>query len=139
MVLETLYRGLGFTRVLLFIRDARRREMTARFGLGERIDELLPRSRFGLEREQDLFARAVQGQEDLIYTAGGRNAAELPDWYRRQVSPHTLALYPMVVNRVCLGLIYADREDAGRPLTGSERNYLNTLRNQATLAIKHRS
>lgn len=139
MVLETLYRGLGFTRVLLFIRNARQREMTARFGLGSRIDELLPRFRFGLERERDLFARAVKEQKDFIYNAGDRHLSELPDWYRKQCSPHTLALYPMVVNNVCLGLIYADREDGGRPITGNERNYLNTLRNQATLAVKHRT
>ncbi len=139
MVLETLYRGLGFTRVLLFIRDARQRQMTARFGLGNQIDELLPRFRFSLEREQDVFARAVQGQQDLIHTAGDRRHGELPDWYRARCSPHTFALYPMVVNRVCLGLIYADREDGARPITGNEQNYLNTLRNQATLAIKHRT
>ena len=138
MILETLFRGLGFTRVVPFIVDARKGEMSARFGLGRDIDSLLAGFRFTLAGSPDLFRRVVREKQDTVHGQGAR-AAEVPDWYRRLVAPSTFALYPVVVNELCLGLIYADRDDRARPITPSEQNYLNTLRNQAALAIRQRS
>ena len=38
MVLETMYRGMGFSRTMIFIRDPKLGAMRARFGFGEEID-----------------------------------------------------------------------------------------------------
>ena len=46
------------------------------------------------------------------------------------------AMLPVVINGVCIGLIYGDHETVGASLGGDTANYLNTLRNQAALAIK---
>ncbi|MDZ7753711.1 MAG: HDOD domain-containing protein [Gammaproteobacteria bacterium] len=138
MILETLFRGLGFTRVVLFINNARQAEMNARFGLGRDIDKLLPRLSFSTTGAEDMFSRAVREHEDIIQPQGPR-AKDVPDWHRQLVSPSTFALYPVVIGNRCLGLIYADRDERNRPITTTERNYLNTLRNQAALAIRQRS
>ena len=42
----------------------------------------------------------------------------------------------MVVRDVCVGMIYADFEQPDRRVTPDLFNYLNTLRNQAALAVK---
>jgi GAF domain-containing protein len=63
---------------------------------------------------------------------------ELPEWYRGASPAATFALLPLVVNRVCLGLVYADRDAPGRTITPTEMGYLHTLRNQAVLAVKQR-
>jgi GAF domain-containing protein len=139
MVLETIYRGLGFTRVLLLVRDGRRREMVARFGLGRHIDTLQTRFRFPIAPGRDLFSRAVHEQQDFVWHPGAGRTLALPDWHRRLVVAATLAAYPVVIKGRTLGLIYADREEREHPITGSDQNYLNTLRNQATLAIRQRS
>ena len=47
-----------------------------------------------------------------------------------------MALLPIVVNRACLGCIYCDIEDGRSSLEGERFESLNTLRNQAALALK---
>ena len=138
MVLETLYRGLGLTRVMFCLRDRRTGRVMARFGLGAGIDDLLPRFRFDSRSADDAFAAAVQAGQDLFHPAGGHRAAELPAWYRRLLRPAAFALLPLTVGDTCIALIYCDHDSSAAPLAGNRRNYLNTLRNQAALAIKQR-
>ena len=42
MVLETMYRGLGFNRVVFCLRDARTETLTGRFGLGVGVETVVP-------------------------------------------------------------------------------------------------
>jgi serine/threonine protein kinase len=139
MVLETLFRGLGFTRVLLCIRDVRRSQMVARFGLGRDVDRALERFRFPLSGQQDCFSRALREQKDLVRGPEASPGADVPPWYRGGIDAPCFALFPIVVNGISLGLIYADRDDPGRSISEGDLNYLNALRNQAALAIKQRS
>ena len=138
MVLETLFRGLGFSRVLLCIRDAKHARMAARFGLGKHVDRLIGRFHFPITPGPDIFSRALQEQDDLVCNAPGTSEA-VPDWHRALVKPGAFALCPVVVNGVTLGLIYADREEADKAITRVDLNYLDALRNQAALAVKQRS
>ncbi|MCU0936616.1 MAG: HDOD domain-containing protein, partial [Gammaproteobacteria bacterium] len=139
MVLETAYRGLALARVVLFIREPRSGCLSARFGLGAGVETLLPRLRFCPSGSDDPFSRAVREARDLVHhdtSAAGR--ATLPAWYRETCGGAAFALLPLVVHRVCLGLVYAEREPGARPLTATEMGHLHTLRNQAALAFRHR-
>lgn len=140
MVLETAYRGLGLARVVLFIREPRGGCMAGRFGLGSGVDALLPRLRFCPSATgTDPFSRAVREQRELVHDATSpAGLAALPDWYRSACSSAAFALLPLVVNRICLGLIYAERQPDARPLSPTEMGHLHTLRNQAALAFRHR-
>lgn len=138
MVLETVFRGMGFTRVLLCIRDIKCGKMVARFGLGKDVDTLLDRFRFPLSPGQDIFSKAIKDHGDHVCNEPGTSDT-IPDWHRRLLRPGALVLCPIMVNGVSLGLIYADREEADRPVTQVDLDHLNALRNQAALAIKQRS
>jgi HD-like signal output (HDOD) protein len=140
MVLETAYRGLGFTRVVLFIREPHTGWMAARFGLGADVEGTLPRLRFRPTGGDDVFSAAVGEQRDLVVSdlTAPRAREDLPTWYRQACTSATLALLPIVVSRVCLGLVYADRDVPERPITPAEMGYLHTLRNQAVLAVRQR-
>ena len=87
MILETLYRGLSFTRVVLCIQDKRRGEMVARFGLGRGLEELKPRFRFPLSAGDDAFSLAVHQHRDFAYPSRTTNTAELPAWFRNLLTP----------------------------------------------------
>ena len=66
--------------------------------------------------------------------------AYVPDWYRSAVSARGFILFPVMVNKKALALIYADSDDPGTlRLVDSELNLLKTLRNQAILAIRQKS
>ncbi|MCW5626581.1 MAG: HDOD domain-containing protein, partial [Burkholderiales bacterium] len=43
IIVETMYRGIGFTRVLLCVRDPQNNALKARFGLGRDLDAILKR------------------------------------------------------------------------------------------------
>ena len=139
MILETIYRGLNSTRVVLCIHDRKRHEVVARFGLGLDLDNLKPRFRFSVDKDatlQDAFTRAVLEHEDVFYSSINATRDVLPAWYTRLITPETAVVLPIVIRDVCFGLIYCDQEQSTTPISGTEMNYLNTLRNQATLAIK---
>ena len=142
IIIETIYRGMGFARVLIAIRDARSGVINGRFALGEDSDSLLRHFSFPLQGGPDLFRLSVsQGRDILISDARAEKLrAQLPDWYRSHVRATAFVLFPIVVGKSPVGLFYADKLNAD-PLSieRDEANLLVTLRNQAVLAFKQAS
>ena len=142
MVLETIYRGLGFRRVLIFSRDNKQGLMVARFGFGNGIADTLPHFRFPLAFEADVFHLALEKGLDLVIEdVGAENIAnKIPAWYSKAVDSRYFLLLPVVVNKIAVGLIYADMQEAKKlQITPKQLSMLRTLRNQAVLAIKQMS
>jgi len=140
MILETMYRGFDFNRVLFCFMNSGGRKMSARFGFGKSIEKVIPRFSFEMEKASDVFNFAMlQGKDIGIDDANNpRIKRRIPDWYLRAVSAPAFVLYPMSVDKVPLGLIYADRDHAGSVMEGNQSNYMKTLCNQAILAIKQK-
>ena len=139
MILETMYRALGFRRVLFCLRDAAGQNLTGRFGLGEDATELAQRFRIPLQDSGNLFTLVCQrGVDTLIRDASADNVvSRLPDWYRRQVHAPAFLLLPLQLKGTPLGLIYADKADAAAiALDEKELALLKTLRNQAVMALR---
>jgi transcriptional regulator with GAF, ATPase, and Fis domain len=142
MVMETMYRGMGFTRVLLAVRDVRSGLIVGRFALGEGSDALLRQFSFPLAGSPDLFRLAVaKGRDILISDAHAEKLrAQLPEWYRAHVYAPAFVLFPILVGTNPVGLIYADMlGQTPLQIAREEANLLVTLRNQAVLAFKQAS
>jgi len=141
MVLETMHRGMGFNRTLLFIRDVKNNQMAARFGFGHDIDLALKKFRFGLDFTPDVFHLAISKGADLMLEdiTAENVAAKIPQWYRQAVSSQSFLLLPIMVNNKALGMFYADMEQANSMQVSTRQlSLLRTLRNQAVLAIKQK-
>lgn len=139
MIMETMFRGMGFARVLLAVRDARTGLITGRFALGEDSDNLVSQFSFPLTGSPDLFRLAVsQGRDILISDARAEKVhAQLPEWYLTHVHAPAFVLFPILVGKNPVGLIYADMlGQASLHIAREEANLLVTLRNQAVLAFK---
>ena len=139
VILETLYRGLGFRHVLLCTVDTHRNTMEARFGFGAEIEALVANFKFPLDGHADLFQAAVAKGADIVIANIDHPhvRASIPEWYRRATTTQTFALFPLNLRNVPVALIYADKEDVGGiAFRESERGLLRTLRNQALLAIR---
>lgn len=141
IILETMFRAVGFKRVLLCVRDPQLNALRARFGFGAGVDAIL---RAG-------FAMPLQGSTDIFYAATAHGAdicienleAEnirdyVPAWYREAVTARGLVLFPLMLKGRAVGLIYGDtdRTDCLK-FKPEELNLLRALRNQAVVAIKH--
>lgn len=140
MILETIYRGMGFTRVLFCLRDARNRTINAKFGLGKTIDEVIPRFRFKIEDENDIIHDAVKnGKEFIILDINSTEyKSRVPDYLRKVTNPRSVVLYPIVVNRRIIGLLYADMDECTPDVSVDALKFFKTLRNQASLAIQQK-
>lgn len=141
MVLETIYRSLGFNRSMIFIRDAKSNQMVARFGFGENIDDVIPRCRFSLKFEPDVFHLALDKGTDIVIedVQAGNIASKIPGWYTEAVEAQSLLLLPIVISQKAIGLLYADMQEAhSLQLSQRQLAMLRTLRNQAVLAIKQK-
>ena len=138
MILETMYRGFSFHRVLLCLADGRHNQVHARFGFGENIEKIIEGFSFKIQRAQNVFTLALTQGKDLGIddTGDARIQKGIPEWYRRLVAAPAFVLYPILINKKPLGLIYADRESPGRVLRGDKVQYMKTLCSQAILAMK---
>ncbi|WP_036301520.1 HDOD domain-containing protein [Methylotenera sp. L2L1] len=141
MVLETMHRGMGFNRTLLFIRDVKNNQMAARFGFGYDIDAALKKFKFSLDFAPDVFHLAISKGADLMLEdiAADNVTAKIPQWYRQTASSQSFLLLPIMVNNKALGMFYADMEQPNSmQVSARQLSLLRTLRNQSVLAIKQK-
>ena len=146
MVLETMYRALGFQRMVFCLRDASTGKLNGRFGLGDRAALLSPRFqvllRWPAGQPPDLFgAVCLKGSDTQI--ADSRQPAiaqRLPAWYRHHVDAPSFLLMPMMMKGAPFAMIYADQAQPGPLVVGDrELALLRTLRNQAVVAFRQTS
>ncbi|MCK9258741.1 MAG: HDOD domain-containing protein [Azoarcus sp.] len=142
IILETMYRAMGFRRVLLCIRDARSNTMQGRFGLGPDVPALAKKFHFPLSFTPDIFHVATSKGADILISDVNdpRIADRIPGWFRDSVQASTFVLLPLTIKHKPVALIYADKDVAGEiVISERELSLLKTLRNQAVLAIKQAS
>lgn len=152
MVLETIYRSLGFRRVVFCMRDAKSGNLVGRIGLGERGNELAPNFVVPLKAPAggslDLFGMlCLKGVDIMIEDASVATiASRLPAWFTSKVQAPTFLLLPLVMKgngpqkETVIGFIYADKAKAGAiSLSEHELSLLRTLRSQAVMAFKQAS
>jgi len=139
ITLETMYRAMGFARVILCLRDVKSNHMVGRFGFGPDATEVARDFRFSLNFSPDVFHAAIAKGLDIFITDVGdpKIVERIPEWYRKNVAAQTFVLFPLLIKGKPVALIYCDKEKAGDiVIPERELSLLKTLRNQALLAIK---
>jgi HD-like signal output (HDOD) protein len=139
MILETIYRGIDFDRVLIFFRNPKTDIMEPRFGLGQNVQELLTKFSFPVQdAADDLVNLALAEGRDFFIddiSASDINPRK-PSWFRGLIFSPSFVLYPIMINKRSVGLIYGAFSSPDRHLDRRQLDALKTLRNQAALAIK---
>jgi GAF domain-containing protein len=131
---------MGFTRVLLCVRDAPTNSLKGRFGFGANVDEIIRRGfAIPIGGTRDVFQASIaNGADIMIEDVDAENIrAHVPEWFRKLLPAHSFALFPIIINNKPIGMLYADADAAGRlKFKSEELALLKTLRNQAVLAIR---
>lgn len=138
MVLQTMHQALAFRRVVLCLREPGHARLVGRVVLGAAPDDL--RAAFRIQPDAhavaDLFAWLCAKGADLMVADSRTVAARLPAWYRQRVNAPTFLLLPLMLKGQPIGLIYADKAEAGAIVLGEgELALLRALRDQAVLAF----
>lgn len=140
VIVETMYRGGGFTRVILLLRDPASNSLKSRMGLGPGAEDMVAKGFSApLAPARDVFFAALSQGADLYIEDidSSKIRSHIPNWYRTAVSARSLALFPILLNKKAVALLYGDQDEPGRLEFGPEElSLLKTLRNQAVLAIR---
>lgn len=139
MILETMFRALGFRRMVFCLREARTDLMTGRFGLGEGSEAAVRAMKIPLKAPADLFAAVcLRGADTLINdTTEPKMQARLPEWYRKGLNAPAFLLLPLQIKGQTFALIYADQSAPGGIVVDDKAlGLLRTLRNQAVMAFR---
>ncbi len=141
IILETMYRGMGFSQVVLCTRDVKNNRLQARFGFGAKVQQLVKCFAVQLGEAQDAFQLALAKNVDLFIadTRAANIMSRIPVWYRENVNAHAFLVLPIVISGKVIGMFYADKDNAGElTLESQHLRLLKTLRNQAVLAIRQK-
>jgi len=138
MVLETMHRGFGFSRTMIFVRDARLNSMRARFGFGTEIERCIPQCEFPVAFAPDVFHISLEkGVDIVIEDSSAENIVQrIPGWLSRVIAPRSFLLLPIALKSAAIGLLYADSDREGIKLSAEQLGLLRTLRSQVVLAFK---
>jgi hypothetical protein len=84
----------------------------------------------------DLFALLCAKGADLLVADSRSVVHRLPSWYRQGAPAPTFLLMPLMHKGRAIGLLYADKAQAGEiVLPETEATLLRTLRDEAALAL----
>jgi eukaryotic-like serine/threonine-protein kinase len=140
VVLETMYRAIGFQRVVLALVDSRTGDVFARASFGDAGDAFMRRFRFPSAYSADIFHGALKNVVD-IYVAdctSEKIQSDIPEWYRKLSHAGSFMVFPLVINNRPVGLIYADHaRPRGLNIDKKRLDLLKALRNQILLALKY--
>lgn len=143
MALETVYKGLAFSRAVVFLRNQEHSQYVAQMCFGEGVQELLPRLVFSDAYQPDVF-HASLANDKMIFVENAQDPTfinKVPRWWRDALpTVRSFMVLPLTVNRHPIGFIYGDW-DMVAPVARIEQpeiGPLNELRTLVTRAIEQR-
>jgi len=139
MIMETIYRALPGTRVLLGLRDKPSNSIKGKFGYGEDLEKLLKDFQIPLAYQSDVFHIAFKNNVDIKIddAQDAKIRDKIPPWYQRNINSKSFILFPIVIKHSPIAVIYVDSTQSHcLSISDTQLGLLKTLRNQAILAIK---
>jgi len=142
LVLETIYRSMGFRFATICIKDAKAGTYRARIALGEQAAARQDAFALPLEHARDVFHLALENDADLmIADASAAKIRELiPAWHRALLpDAKSFIVLPLVVQKKPFGFFYADRALAApEGVPQDEVALIRTLKGQVLAALNAR-
>jgi HD-like signal output (HDOD) protein len=111
MALETVYKGLGFSRTVAFLRNTDESRYVGRLFLGDGVHAISPRLAFPDGYQPDVFHAALANDKMIFIENASEPAfqSKLPRWFKEALpSARSFMVLPLTINRHPVGLIYGD-------------------------------
>ncbi len=138
LVMEGLYRGLGFDRVAFCLVSSDRTWLTSRYGLGERVEKLLPLLSTPLTAKKNALALALRQHQEYLVNPYNQPADYLlmDEGFWQMSGTQVFLVSPIHVEQVPIGLFYVDRCKPQAVITELERQRLRSFRDLTILSIR---
>ncbi|MYM67515.1 HDOD domain-containing protein [Pseudoduganella sp. FT55W] len=143
IALETVYKGLDFSRAVAFVRNRKDNQYAAKISFGEGTRELLAGMTFDDAYEPNVFHAALNSDR-VIFIENARDAkfaAKLPLWWKTSLSEaRSFVILPLSANGQPAGFLYGDWDDSFPPisLSATEFSLLNDMRAMVVRAVERR-
>lgn len=115
VALETLYKGLGLSRAVVFLRSPDQTRYLGRLCFGEGVQELLPHLSFNSAYQPDVF-HASLANDKIIFVENAQAAnfiSKLPRWWREAFpTTRSFIVLPLTLKRQPIGFMYGDWDQA---------------------------
>jgi HD-like signal output (HDOD) protein len=142
LVLETLYRSLGFRFATVCLKDIKTNQYRARITLGEKNAERQAGFIFPAAYVRDLFHLAMENDADLLISDATDSKIRdlIPAWHQVLLpDARSFIVLPLVVHKKPLGLFYADRsQPATEGMPADETALIKTLKRQVLTVLHSR-
>lgn len=134
-LLEAIYRGVGFDRVILAIPSIQSTKivLVGRFGLGDIDTKEVSHFEQTMSNTDQVIPRAMTQGKDMAISPG--STGDFPENLQYLVKNRTVYLFPIIVSKKAIALLYMDRK-AGRPKLDKNRiKAVRLFRDFAAMAI----
>ena len=143
IALETVFKGLDFSRAVAFVRNRKEGQYAAKISFGDGTRELLNAMTFDDAYEPNVFHAALNSDR-VIFIENARDAkfaAKLPLWWKSSLSEaRSFVILPLSSNGQPAGFLYGDWDDSFPPisLSATEFSLLNDMRAMVVRAVERR-
>jgi hypothetical protein len=143
IALETVYKGLDFSRAVAFVRNRKDNKYAAKISFGEGTRELMPAMVFDDTYEPNVFHAALNSDR-VIFIENAHDAkfsAKLPLWWRSSLAEaRSFVILPLSANGQPAGFLYGDWDESFPPiqLSQTEFSLLNDMRAMVVRAVERR-
>jgi hypothetical protein len=142
LVLETIFRSMGFRFATIVLKDIKTDQFRARISLGENNIVRQAGFVFPAVSARDLFHLAMENDADLMISDSGspKIRALIPTWHRTLLpDARSFIVLPLVVQKKPFGFFYADRTQAApEGVPSDETALIRTLKGQVLAALNPR-
>ncbi|QGZ37608.1 HD-like signal output (HDOD) protein [Pseudoduganella flava] len=143
MALETVYKGLDFSRAVAFVRNRRENRYSARMCFGDAMKEHLANMAFEDSYEPNVFHAALNSDR-VIFIENARDpkfAAKLPHWWKSTLAEaRSFVILPLSANGQPAGFLYGDWDETFPPIQLSQTEFalLNDMRALVVKSVERR-
>ncbi len=143
MALETVYKGLGLSRAIVFLHSNEVGKYIARMCFGDHVQETMSRLVFDDAYQPDVFHAAL-ANDKMIFVENARTPAfvnKLPRWWKEALpTARSFMVLPLTANARPAGFIYGDWDESlpAAKIEPTEILPLNELRVLVVQAVEQR-
>ncbi|MFT5693070.1 MAG: HD-like signal output (HDOD) protein [Oceanicoccus sp.] len=138
MVIEGIHRGIGLERVTLCLIDPKVRTMTAKYILGEDVEEWRSDMMFPVISEQDnLFAYSLHNRKSIWLTQSRSNNYShlINKKMKRLMDTENCLMSSIYAGNRPIGLIIADRGKSGYQITSEQHESFDHFSQQTNMSL----
>lgn len=138
MILEGIFRGIRFDRVIFSLVNPQRTHISGRFGLGEGVEELLPLLHLPLNANGNAFALALEERRECLVKPPGQpgDRSLMADKFWQISRNRSFLVVPLHVEQIPIGTFYVDRTNPALPISEEERRRLRIFRDLTIIALR---